>query len=145
MEAVKQNCYAIQYVQNQTEALCLEAVKRDGYALEYVKNQTEAICLEAIKQNVQSIVFIEYPTLFLICKIIELDPKNAKYIDNDLLISLKNKYTEFYNKVIKNITDSHNTIYYKPHNIGASLCEYRFKNNVGMQIDRHNKINFLFK
>ena len=101
--------------------------------------------MEAIKQNDQSIAFIEHPTLFLICEIIKLDPKNAKYIDNDLLISLKNKYTEFYNEITQNIIDGYNTIYYKPNNICAILCECKFKNNIGVANSRNNKITFLFK
>ena len=36
LEAVKCNGYALQYVKEQTEAVCLEAVKRNGYALRYV-------------------------------------------------------------------------------------------------------------
>ena len=36
LEAVKRNGYALQYVKDQTEAICLEAVKRNGYALQYV-------------------------------------------------------------------------------------------------------------
>ena len=51
MKAVKQDCYALPYVSEQTEAICLEAVKQNGFALRYVNEQTEAICLEAVKQN----------------------------------------------------------------------------------------------
>jgi predicted RNA binding protein YcfA (HicA-like mRNA interferase family) len=51
MKAVKKNGYALRYVHEQTEAICLEAVKQHGYALQYVHEQTEAICLEAVKQN----------------------------------------------------------------------------------------------
>jgi len=36
MEAVKRNGYALRYVKEQTEAVCLEAVKRNGDALSYV-------------------------------------------------------------------------------------------------------------
>ena len=36
LEAVKQNGYILQYVNEQTEEICLEAVKQDGYALQYV-------------------------------------------------------------------------------------------------------------
>ena len=41
----------LQYVKNQTEAICVAAVEQDGYALKYVNNQTEAICIAAVKQN----------------------------------------------------------------------------------------------
>ena len=36
MSAVKRNGYALRYVKEQTEAVCLEAVKRNDYALQYV-------------------------------------------------------------------------------------------------------------
>ena len=36
MEAVKRNGFALRYVKDQTEAVCLEAVKRNGYSLQYV-------------------------------------------------------------------------------------------------------------
>jgi len=36
LEAVKRNGDALQYVKDQSEAVCLEAVKNDGDALRYV-------------------------------------------------------------------------------------------------------------
>ena len=36
LEVVKRNGYALQYVKEQTEAVCLKAVERNGYALQYV-------------------------------------------------------------------------------------------------------------
>jgi hypothetical protein len=36
---VKRNGYALQYVKEQTEAICQEAVKRNGDALRYVKKE----------------------------------------------------------------------------------------------------------
>lgn len=36
LKTVKQNGYALPYVRDQTEAICLEAVKQTGYALLYV-------------------------------------------------------------------------------------------------------------
>ena len=65
MEAVKRNGYALQYVKDQTEAICLEAVKEDGYALRYVKDQTEAICLEAVKRNGYALRYVLVEELFL--------------------------------------------------------------------------------
>ena len=58
LEAVKQNGYALQYVQTQTEAICLEAVKQNGEVLQYVQTQTEAICLEAVKQNGEVLKYV---------------------------------------------------------------------------------------
>ena len=36
MKAVENNGCALQYVKDQTEAICLKAVENDGYALQYV-------------------------------------------------------------------------------------------------------------
>jgi len=36
---VENNGYALQYVKEQTEAVCLKAVERDGDALQYVKEE----------------------------------------------------------------------------------------------------------
>ena len=36
---VEQKGYALQYVEEQTEAICLATVKQDGNALQYVKEQ----------------------------------------------------------------------------------------------------------
>ena len=40
LKAVERNGDALQYVKDQTEAVCLKAVERNGYALQYVKDQT---------------------------------------------------------------------------------------------------------
>ena len=40
----------------------LEAVKQDGYLIQYIDNPTEEMKLIAIKQNGYSIKFIENPT-----------------------------------------------------------------------------------
>jgi len=40
LSAVKQDGYSLQFVKDQTEAICLEAVKQDGDSLQYVKDQT---------------------------------------------------------------------------------------------------------
>ena len=52
----------LQYIENQTEEMCLEAVKQNGYALEYVENQTEEICFEAVKQNGRALQFVKNQT-----------------------------------------------------------------------------------
>ena len=35
------------------------AVKRNGYALQYVSQQTEAVCLEAVKQNGDALQYVD--------------------------------------------------------------------------------------
>ena len=59
LAVVKQNGYALQYVEEQTKAICLEAVKQDGYALRYVREQNEAICLAAVKQNGDALRYVK--------------------------------------------------------------------------------------
>ena len=56
LEAVKQDPYAVKYVEDQTPEICLEAVKQNGLALFYVKNQTSGICLEAVKQDATALL-----------------------------------------------------------------------------------------
>ena len=58
LEAVKQYGYALSYVNEQTPEICLEAVKRDGGALSYVNEQTPEICLEAVKQYGYALRFV---------------------------------------------------------------------------------------
>jgi len=41
LEAVKQDKYALRYINNQTKKICLEAVKQNGEALRFVNNQTK--------------------------------------------------------------------------------------------------------
>ena len=59
LEAVKQDGYALQYVKEQTQEICIEAVKQDGYALQYVKEQTQEICIEAVKQDGYALEFVD--------------------------------------------------------------------------------------
>ena len=65
LEAVQRHGYALQYVKDQTEAVCLEAVKVDGYALRYVKDQTEAVCLEAVKCYGYALQYVLVKELFV--------------------------------------------------------------------------------
>jgi len=59
LAAVKQNWRALQYINNQTEEICLDAVKENWFALQYVNNQTEEICLEAVKENWSALQFVD--------------------------------------------------------------------------------------
>ena len=63
----KYNPFALQYVDEQTEAICLAAVKQDGFALRFVKKQTEAICHAAVKQNGYALCYVHEQTE-AICK-----------------------------------------------------------------------------
>ena len=50
MAAVQQTGYALKYVNEKTDEICLAAVKQNCYALMYLKNQTDEICLAAVKK-----------------------------------------------------------------------------------------------
>jgi len=62
LEAVKQDGYALRYVKDQTEEICIEAVKQYGNALQFVKDQTEEICLEAVKQYGNALQYVKDQT-----------------------------------------------------------------------------------
>ena len=53
LESVREDGYNLQYVENQTEEICLEAVRQTGWALQYVpeKFRTKKLCLEAVKEE----------------------------------------------------------------------------------------------
>ena len=59
LKKVKQNGWAIQYINNPTEEMMLEAVKQDGLAIQYIHNPTEEMMLEAVKQNGYAIKYIK--------------------------------------------------------------------------------------
>jgi hypothetical protein len=56
---------ALQYVKDQTEAVCLKAVESDGDALQYVKDQTEAVCLKAVESDGDALQYVKDFDLFL--------------------------------------------------------------------------------
>lgn len=43
-----------------TEKEAIEAVKEDGYALQYVREQSEAICLEAVKESGDALQYVDF-------------------------------------------------------------------------------------
>ena len=57
--------YALQFVKDQTEAICLKAVEGNAYALQFVKDQTEAICLKAVEMNGYALQFVMEVELFI--------------------------------------------------------------------------------
>ena len=66
LKAVEQNGYgyALRYVKDQTEAVCLKAVEQNGHALQYVKDQTEAVCLKAVAQNGYALQYVKDRAMF---------------------------------------------------------------------------------
>ena len=59
IKAVKQDGYALRYVRDQIEAICIAAVKQDGNALRYVRDQSEAICIAAVKKNAGALTYVD--------------------------------------------------------------------------------------
>ena len=133
----------LQYIENQTDKICLEAVKQNVHALQYVKNQTDEIYLKAIKQNILAFQYIEHPSLFLLLQIAKTIPEARKYIDKNRLINMKEKYKYYQITVIQQIISHLNQIYYKPNNIGALLCQQSFEKNMNLSINKSNKMIFL--
>jgi Fe2+ or Zn2+ uptake regulation protein len=60
--AVKQNGYAIQYINNPTEEVQKIAVQHYGNAIQYINNPTEEVQRLAVQQNGYAIYYIENPT-----------------------------------------------------------------------------------
>jgi len=65
IKAVEQNGYALRYVKDQSEAVCLKAVEQNGYALQFVKDQSEAVCIKAVEQNGYALRYVKDFDLFV--------------------------------------------------------------------------------
>lgn len=59
INVIKQNGYALQFVEEQTPEICLAAVQQNGFALQFVEEQTSEICLTAVRQNITALLFVE--------------------------------------------------------------------------------------
>jgi hypothetical protein len=62
---VESDGYALQYVKDQTEPVCLKAVESDGSALQYVKDQTEPVCLKAVESDGYALQYVLNYELFI--------------------------------------------------------------------------------
>ena len=84
LKAVKQHGYALRYVKEQTEEICLEAVKENGYALGYVKEQTEEICLEAVKQNGDALQYVHKQTKEICLEAVKQNRYALQFVDKSI-------------------------------------------------------------
>jgi hypothetical protein len=50
---------SLEFVKNQTDEICLAAVRSDGLSLQYVRNQTDEICLAAVKTTRYALQFVK--------------------------------------------------------------------------------------
>lgn len=69
LAAVKQHGYAIQFINNPSQTVCLEAVKSKGHAIQFIKNPAHEICEQAINTRSDSIFLI--PTEYITLKLCE--------------------------------------------------------------------------
>ena len=92
--AVQKWAHALQYVRIQSEQICLEAVKHNGLMLEYVLEQTEEICIYAIQNNVHSFNFIKTKTINCYLEAIRLDEKS--------IFSINDNFLEIFKLIVQN-------------------------------------------
>jgi len=93
LKAVKQDGYALRYVKNQTENICLEAVKENGDALKYVKNQTENICLEAVKQDGYALRYVKNQTENICLEAVKQDGYALRYVNENIFKNMTEELT----------------------------------------------------
>jgi len=94
VETLKQDGYALQFIEEQTPELCMIAVKQDGRALEYVKNKTLELCMMAVKQDSRALQFIPKQAPELCMKTIKEDASVFYFVENqtnELCISAINE------------------------------------------------------
>jgi hypothetical protein len=93
IECLPDNPSLIEYIEEQTEEMCIDVVKQKGMLLSYVKNKTYDICYEAVKNDGDSIIFVphQYQSYDMCCEALKTftDPqiiKSMNYFDEDLAI-----------------------------------------------------------
>ena len=97
MAAVKQAGFALQYVKEQTLDICMTAVKQHGLALQYVKQQTKDICVNAIKNHEDALQYVQEQTEDLCLDAVNRDIMTLKYIkDKTILNSICNSLNIIY-------------------------------------------------
>ena len=82
LEAIKQNGYAIRYIDNPSEEIQLKVVRQNGYTISCIKNPSEQVQLEAIRQNGLAIEFIDNPTEQVQLEAVRQDGYVIRYIKN---------------------------------------------------------------
>jgi hypothetical protein len=79
---VKQDCYAIKYIDNPSIKIQELAVKQNGYAIGYIKNPSIEIQKLAVKQNWGAIEYIKNPSIEIQELAVKQDCYAIEYIDN---------------------------------------------------------------
>ena len=78
LEAIKQNGYAIRYIDNPSEEIQLKVVRQNGYTISCIKNPSEQVQLEAIRQDGCAIEYINNPSSYIKSIIDVLDTSNRR-------------------------------------------------------------------
>jgi hypothetical protein len=93
LEAVKQEGLSLQYVKEQTPKICIAAVKQDGHSLKFVKNQTDTICLSAVKQDGHSIYYVKNKTEEICLEAVKQNGRALRYLEEQKYQTEKNCLT----------------------------------------------------
>jgi len=84
-QAVKQNGHALKHAQHQTEEICQQAVKQNGHALKHAQHQTEEICQQAVKQNGHALYYVKHQTEEICLQAIKQNGHTLQHIKNPKL------------------------------------------------------------
>lgn len=92
LQAVKEDGYDIEYMNNPSEEIQLEAVRQNGYSIQCINNPSEEVQLEAIKEDGLTIRYVKNPTEKMLQEAIKgFDMNNTyklkymlKFLENDL-------------------------------------------------------------
>jgi hypothetical protein len=82
MIAVKSDGFALAYVDNQTELICMAAVEHDGLALQFVLCQTEPICMAAVTSDGRALAYVHNKTSNICISAIINNGCAIEYIDS---------------------------------------------------------------
>ena len=81
---VRQDWYALRYVKEQTEEICLAAVNQNWNAIKYVKEQTEKICLAAVDQSWDALQYVKEKTEEICLVAVKQDKYALRYVDKSI-------------------------------------------------------------
>jgi hypothetical protein len=70
----------LEYLETQTDKICIDIIKQDTEALQYVHNQTNELCIESIKHDTSALQYVHNQTNELCELAIDIDPMSLKYV-----------------------------------------------------------------
>ena len=93
--------YALKYVKEQTEEICIFAVQQNGLILKYAKEQTEEICIYAVQQNGNALKYVkeQFQTEIMCITAVRKNGNILKYVKkqthNICLAAVKQNYRKY--------------------------------------------------